>query len=74
MASGIIQVTRQIGIAVGIAALGALFHAYVQHALAGGIEAIALVGAAICALGALAALALAHSGRRRVPEPEPATA
>jgi EmrB/QacA subfamily drug resistance transporter len=33
MASGIIQVTRQIGIAVGVAALGALFHAHVEHAL-----------------------------------------
>jgi EmrB/QacA subfamily drug resistance transporter len=112
MASGIVQVTRQIGIAVGIAALGALFHAHVEHALggarplsdriaggathdlaarmpapaahalraaarhalAGGIDAIALVAAAICALGALAVLALAHSARRRVPEPEPAAA
>jgi EmrB/QacA subfamily drug resistance transporter len=33
MASGIIQVTRQIGIAVGVAALGALFHAHLEHAL-----------------------------------------
>jgi hypothetical protein len=35
MASGIIQVKRQIGIAVGAAALGALFHADVEHALGG---------------------------------------
>src|SRR5919206_4870618 len=35
MASGIIQVTRQIGIAVGVAALGALFHAHVEHAVGG---------------------------------------
>jgi EmrB/QacA subfamily drug resistance transporter len=33
MASGLIQVTRQIGIAVGVAALGALFHAHVEHAV-----------------------------------------
>jgi hypothetical protein len=33
MASGLVQVTRQIGIAVGVAALGALFHAHVEQAL-----------------------------------------
>jgi predicted MFS family arabinose efflux permease len=112
MASGIIQVTRQIGIAVGIAALGAIFHARVDHALGGagaladsiaggathtltarmpapaahalqtaarhglvdGIDAIALVGAAICALGALTVIAIAVAARRRVPQPQPATA
>jgi EmrB/QacA subfamily drug resistance transporter len=94
MASGIIQVTRQIGIAVGIAALGALFHAHVQHALdavapvrdaaalqaatrhamAGGIDAIALAGAVTCALGALTVLALGAQARvARVPAPEPGT-
>jgi EmrB/QacA subfamily drug resistance transporter len=112
MASGIVQVTRQIGIAVGIAALGAIFHARVEHALGGasaladsiaggathtvtarlpapaadalqtaarhglvdGIDAIALVGAAICALGALTVIAIAAAARRRVAQPQPATA
>jgi EmrB/QacA subfamily drug resistance transporter len=112
MASGIIQVTRQIGIAVGVAALGALFHAHVEHALGGagpisdgiaagathdiptspsaptadavhaaarhalaeGINTIALVGAAICALAAIAVIALTAHARRRAPHPEPATA
>jgi hypothetical protein len=112
MASGIVQVTRQIGIAVGIAALGAIFHARVDHALSGaraladgvaggathdlaarmpapaahalqaaaqngladGIRAIALVGAAICALGALTVIAIAVAARRHAPEPQPATA
>src|SRR5919202_1590127 len=35
MASGLVQVTRQIGIAVGVAALGALFQPHVEHALGG---------------------------------------
>jgi EmrB/QacA subfamily drug resistance transporter len=112
MASGIVQVTRQIGIAVGIAALGAIFHARVDHALGGagaladriaggathdltarlpapaahaleaaarhglaeGIDAIAAIGAAICALGAVAVVIIAAAARRRVPQPEPATA
>src|SRR5919206_129806 len=109
MASGIIQVTRQIGIAVGVAALGALFHAHVEHALGGagrisdgiaagatrdipaspsaralhaaarhalahGITTIALVGAVVCALAAIAVIALAAHARRRAPDPQPATA
>jgi predicted MFS family arabinose efflux permease len=86
MASGIVQVTRQIGIAIGIAALGAIFHARVEHApagaraveaaahygLAAGIDAIAHAGAAICALSAVAVVVIAAVGRR-VPQPQPAT-
>jgi hypothetical protein len=80
MASGIIQVTRQIGIAIGIAALGAIFHARVEHALAtaaphglaDGIDAIAWVGAAVCALSAVAVVVIAAAARR-VPQAQPAT-
>jgi EmrB/QacA subfamily drug resistance transporter len=110
MASGIVNVTRQIGIAVGVAALGALFHARIEHALggpgpvadavaggataevaasmpapaagalevaargalAGGIDTIALAGAAISALAAVAVLGL--TARTREPAPEAATA
>jgi hypothetical protein len=112
MASGLIQVTRQIGIAVGVAALGALFHAHVEHALggtgpvadaiagggtnhvaaslpapaadaldaaarhalAGAVDTVALTGAAICAFGALTAMALTAGARRRTPHAELTTA
>jgi EmrB/QacA subfamily drug resistance transporter len=112
MASGIVQVTRQIGIAVGVAALGALFHARVEdalgnvgaisdaiaagatrdiptsppaaggdalhatagHALAHGITTIALVGAAICAVAAIAVIAIGAHARRRAPQTQPAAA
>jgi EmrB/QacA subfamily drug resistance transporter len=110
MASGLIQVTRQIGIAIGVAALGALFHAHVDHALGAGpvseriaggatshitaalpapaahalqaaarhaladaTHAIALTGAAICALGAVTVITVSARARRRTAAPAAAT-
>jgi predicted MFS family arabinose efflux permease len=65
MASGINNTFRQVGIATGIAALGAIFEAKAgsqQHASAEqfvhGLHVILLVGAGVAAVGAVLALAL----------------
>jgi hypothetical protein len=63
MASGINNTFRQIGIATGIAALGAIFAAKVgdQHSRAAfvhGLHDILLVGAGVAAVGAVLAGAL----------------
>ncbi len=88
MASGINNTFRQIGIATGIAALGAVFaskvsaSAFSPNASAAaratfvtGLHDILLVGAAVAACGAvLATVARAPAGLRRQRRPDPAAA
>jgi EmrB/QacA subfamily drug resistance transporter len=72
MATGVLNVLRQIGVAAGIAALGAIFESASDGgSLAGAAADAFLVGAVIAGLGALAVGALA-AARTEVPGHVPA--
>ena len=58
MATGTLNVLRQIGLAAGIAALGAIFEGAADKGLADALATAFLVGAGVTALGALAVVAL----------------
>jgi len=89
MASGFNNTCRQVGLAIGIAALGAVFeHALATHrragegpraAFAGSLHEILLIGAAVALAGALAGLALVRQrdflpAHAGAPAAEPASA
>ena len=69
MASGINNTFRQVGIATGIAGLGAIFqhkiHGTDRAAFVSGLNAILLVAAIVAFVGALAGLALVRGQRLR---------
>lgn len=63
MATGTLNVLRQIGLAAGIAALGAIFESGSDGAMAGALADACLVGAIFTGLGALGVGALAGAAR-----------
>lgn len=69
MATGTLNVLRQIGLAAGIAALGAIFEGAAEGGLAGASADAFLVGAVVTGLGALAVGALAGAARSELPGP-----
>jgi hypothetical protein len=86
MASGLNNTFRQIGIATGIAALGAIFQTKVGSTarpsrvhFVSGLHEILVVGAAVAAVGAVLAVALIRrrdfvaSGPQAAAQPEAAT-
>jgi EmrB/QacA subfamily drug resistance transporter len=72
MATGTLNVLRQIGLAAGIAALGAIFEGAADKGLADALATAFLVGAGVTAVGALAVVALL--GASRTTSLAPATA
>jgi MFS family permease len=69
MATGTLNVLRQIGLAAGIAALGAIFEGAADNGLADALATAFLVGAVVTALGALAVVALIGTSRTATPAP-----
>lgn len=65
MATGTLNVMRQIGLAAGIAALGAVFQSGARHGLARGAADAFVVGAVVTAAGAAIAGGLAGIARGR---------
>jgi EmrB/QacA subfamily drug resistance transporter len=71
MASGINNTFRQVGIATGIAGLGAIFQS--QSSFVGGLNQILLVGAFVAFAGAALGVALVRTGDLvRTPQPDAA--
>jgi predicted MFS family arabinose efflux permease len=71
MGSGINTTFRQVGIATGVAGLGAIFQS--QSTLVDGLNEILLVGAFVAFAGAVLAIALVRSGDLvRAPQPSAA--
>jgi EmrB/QacA subfamily drug resistance transporter len=76
MATGTLNVMRQVGLAAGIAALGAVFQGAARHGMADASADAFVVGAVVTCVGALAAAVLAGTTRSAlvasvagVPEP-----
>jgi len=79
LASALNNTARQLGLAVGIAVLGALLEARIGDgggaaAFAGGLDELLVIAAAMSAAGAAAALALIRQSDMWAPVPEPAPA
>jgi predicted MFS family arabinose efflux permease len=71
MASGINNTFRQVGIATGIAGLGAIFQS--QASFVAGLNEILLVGAFVAFAGAVLGIALVRTGDLvRMPQPDAA--
>jgi hypothetical protein len=76
MATGTLNVMRQVGLAAGIAALGAVFQGAARHGMADASADAFVVGAVVTGVGALAAAGLAGARASLVakvstPLPEP---
>jgi len=78
LASALNNTARQLGLAAGIAVLGALLEAQLRSggnspaAFADGLRELLVIAAAMSAAGAIAALALIHQSDMWAPAPEPA--
>jgi len=66
MATGTLNVMRQIGLAAGIAALGAIFESAVDGGLADAAADAFLIGAIVTGLGTLAVIAIAGGAPSRM--------